>query len=398
MKQYIAPSFDVNMDPAGVVLDLTSLLATFAQVTDHRDARGIRYSLAILLTFITLAKLAGENTLAGIADWVKYRIDDLTAGFALKKKRAPVATTYSRALAHAVDATECEQLVRDFFAQQPQAGLSVHLILDGKELRGTIAAGQKHGTRLVAAFLPAEGWVLFQVQCAPHENEISASLTLLKTLDLRGKIVSGDALLAQRQLSRVIVERGGDYLWTVKANQAELCADIQTLFEPEAVTKGFSPVEKELRRTQTVEKGHGRLEARTLTASAELNGYLGWPYAAQVFQVERQFTRLADGKVMHEVSYGITSLTAHEADPDRLLALGREHWQIETGLHYRRDQTLREDWCQVRRGTAPHVLAILNNLVIGLVLRRGERNLPRMRRRFNAHTTEAIQVVLKAPF
>jgi predicted transposase YbfD/YdcC len=235
------------------------------------------------------------------------------------------------------------------------------------------------------------------MQVARHENEISASLHLLKTLDLRGKIVTGDALLAQRDLSRSIVEAGGEYLWTIKTNQAELSADIQALFAPERVTKGFSAPQKDLRQAENLEKKHGRLEGRTLTASRELKGYLGWPYAEQVFRLERQFTRLKDGKRMHEIAYGITSLTATEAGAQRLLGLVRAHWQIETGLHYRRDQTLREDWCQVRRGTAPHVLATLNNLVIGLVLRRGERNLAQMRRRFNAFPDEALQLILTAP-
>lgn len=397
MKQYSVPTFDVNLDAAGLVVDLTSLYAAFARLTDQRAARGIRYSLPTLLSFVVLAKLAGENTLAGIAEWVKYRIDALSDALALKKKRAPVDTTYSRILARAVDATELESVVQHFFARQPWAGQSVHLILDGKELRGTIEAGHTHGTRLLAAFLPAEGWVLCQVQVARGENEISASLHLLKTLDLRGKIVSGDAILAQRDLSRLIVQAGGDYLWTVKANQAELSADIQTLFEPERVTKGFSAPKKDLRQAHSLEKGHGRLEQRTLTASRELKGYLGWPYAEQVFKVERQSTRLKDGKCTHEVAYGITSLTPQEANAQRLLALVREHWQIETGLHYRRDQTLREDWCQVRRGTAPHPLATLNNLIVGLLLGKGERNLAQLRRRFNAFPTDAIQLVLSAP-
>lgn len=397
MKQYIAPTFDVNVDPTGVIIDLHSLYALFAKLTDYRDARGIRYSLPTLLTFVVLAKLAGENTMLGIAEWVSFRITELSCALALDKKRAPVDTTYSRALADAVKVVEFEKLVHDFFRRTPKAGTSVHLILDGKELRGTIPAGHTHGIRLLAAFLPAEGWVLFQVQVEQKENELRAAAQVLKVLDLRDKIISGDALLAQRDLSRRIVEAGGDYLWSVKANQAELHADIELLFAPERVTAGFSAPKKEMRHAQTVEKGHGRLEVRTLTASRELKGYLGWPYAEQVFRVERSFTRLGDGKHTHVIVYGITSLRPTEASADRLLALVREHWQIETGLHYRRDQTLREDWCQVRRGTAPQVLALLNNLVIGLVLRSGERNLAHARRYYNAHYLQALQLILASP-
>lgn len=182
MTQYMAPTFEVNLDPAALVIDLTSLYAAFARLTDRRDARGIRYGLPTLLTFMTLAKLAGENTLAGIADWVKYRIDELSSALALKAKRAPMDTTYSRALVNAVDVREFERVVRDFFANQPKTGQSVHLNIDGKELRGTIEAGHTHGTRLLAAFVSAEGWVLCQIQVAPHENEISAARRLLKTL------------------------------------------------------------------------------------------------------------------------------------------------------------------------------------------------------------------------
>jgi len=113
-------------------------------------------------------------------------------------------------------------------------------------------------------------------------------------------------------------------------------------------------------------KGRGRLASRTLTASRDLKGYLGWPYAEQVFQIERRCTRLKDGKITHEICYGITSLTPHESNA-RLLDLGREHWFIETGLYYRLDQTLRDDGSQVRPDTAPHLLATLNNLIVGLV-------------------------------
>lgn len=82
-----------------------------------------------------------------------------------------------------------------------------------------------------------------------------------------------------------------------------------------------------------------------------LQDYLNWPYAEQVFRLEREFVRLADGKEMKEVSYGVTSLSREEADADRLLQLSRGHWGIENKLHYRRDDTLHEDRCR-RKGQA----------------------------------------------
>jgi hypothetical protein len=168
------------------------------------------------------------------------------------------------------------------------------------------------------------------------------------------------------------------------------------LFAPEKCVPGFSPSHKDFRTVTTREKGHGRLECRTLTASSQLTGYLSWPYAEQVFRLERHFVRIADGKVMEETHYGVTSLRTDEADPARLLQVGRAHWGIENGLHYRRDETLREDRCRLR-GQGAHAMAVLNNLVLGLLRRRGYDNVPDARRYYAANLREAVALVLRSP-
>jgi predicted transposase YbfD/YdcC len=389
------PTFDVNLDPNGFVIDLDCLYAWLARLPDQRHARGVRYALVTVLLFLVLAKLAGQDRLYGISQWVRYRQAPLAQVFRLKKPRAPCANTYRNILGRVIDIEEFEQVVRDFFASQPHAGQSLVIALDGKTLRGTIAAGQTRGQHLLAAYLPAEGWVLFQVEVAGKENEITAAPRVLKMLDLRGKIVTGDAMFAQRELSVQIVEAGGDYVWAVKDNQATLRQDIELLFQPEQTVKGFSPGTKDFRTDETLEKKHGRIERRTLTASAELKEYLDWAGVEQVFKLERHFTRLADGYVTHEVVYGITSLTAAEANPKRLLQIIRSHWGIENGLHYRRDETLREDWCHLKRGQAPRAMTVINNLIVGLVLRLGRTNLAEARRYFDAHPHEAQRLVLR---
>lgn len=396
MVKYSAPTFDVNLDPTGFVIDLDSLYAHLTQLKDARDPRGVRYSLVTILLFLLLGKFAGQDTLSGIADWVAERIDVLSELLHLQTVRAPHASTYGRLLAYAIDLDEFARLVRTFFEALPQAGESLVINLDGKHLRATIPAGRTQGVHLLAAFLPREGWVLLQLEVGRKENEISVAPRVLQALDLRGKIVTGDAMLAQRDLSVQIVQAGGDYLWTVKDNQSDLCDAIATLFAPERVTKGFSAPKKEMRLAKTVEIGHGRLELRQLTASGELKAYVGWPYAEQVFRIERTFTRQADGKRMHEISFGITSLTSHQADAATLLALVREHWQIENALHYRRDVTFREDWCTLRRGKAPQLMAAINNLVLGILRRSGETNIPHARRHYDAHFDQAAKLLFCA--
>jgi predicted transposase YbfD/YdcC len=394
--KYRPLAIDVNLRPDGFLVDLDSLFAALARLQDHRDARGLRYSLVTVLVYLILAKLSGQDHLRGIAQWIALRQEALAKVLGLAKPQAPHATTYSRVLRYAVDIEELERVVREFFAHQPQAGQSVVINLDGKTLRGTIPAGQSKGVHLLAAYLPEEGWVLFQVEVRRTENEIPAAMRILRQLDLRDKIVTGDALLAQRELSRHIVEGGGDYVWTIKGNQSRSLEDIELLFAPEPCAPGFSPSHKDFRTASTGGKGHGRLERRTLTASSLLTGYLNWPYAQQVFRIERTFLRIRDQKLMEEVHVGVTSLTAEKAGPERLLQLVRAHWGIENKLHYRRDETLDEDRCRIT-GQGARAMAVLNNLVLGLLRRHKDQYLPDLRRFYAANLEDAAALVLQSP-
>jgi predicted transposase YbfD/YdcC len=394
--KYTPLSFDVNLSPEGVVIDVDSLFAALTKLKDRRDARGLRYHLVTVLVFIVLAKLCGEDHLRGIAQWVALRKATLAEALGLAKPQAPHATTYSRVLNKAIDKDAFEQVVREFFEEQPNAGHSMLINLDGKTMRATIPEGRTKGTHLLAAYRPEEGWVAFQVEVGSRENEIPAAKRVVKQLDLRGKIVTGDAMLAQRELSVMVVEGGGDYLWTVKGNQGQLKQDIELLFETESCTGGFSPCHKDFQTAVTREKGHGRRERRTLTSSCMLKDYVKWPHCEQIFRLERHFVRVSDDKIMNEVSYGVTNLTRQEADANRLLALVRGHWGIENGLHFRRDDTLKEDRCRLK-GQGAQAMATINNLVLGLLRTTGFETLPDARRYYAANLQAAVALVLRSP-
>ena len=131
----------------------------------------------------------------------------------------------------------------------------------------------------------------------------------------------------QRALSIQMVQAKGDYLWIVKDNQEGLREEIDVLFQPHRQLAGTSAPPNDFRTACTVEKGHGRLEKRTITVSSLLAGYSTWPQLAQVFKLESQRTD-ALGTSKTEVRYGVTSLPADLADPTRLLELTRGHWGI----------------------------------------------------------------------
>ncbi len=377
----------------GTFFEVGSLLAAFAHLTDQRSARGVRYDLAPVLVLMVLAKLAGQDRPSGIAHWISLRAAWLIKALGLRWKRTPHDATYRRVMASAINVGELEAVVSRFLQLATASDAQVIINMDGKSLRGTIPAGQTQGEHLLAAYHPEAGVVLWQIAVGSKENELSAAPRLLQALDLSGQIVTGDAMFAQVALSQQVVAAGGDYLWVVKDNQPSVRASIETLFVSERTARG--PVAHDFQSATTIDKGHGRLEQRTLTASSMLNEYLGWPGLGQVFEIEREVIELASQQRRHEIVYGITSLPRAQADAARLLAISRAHWGIENGLHYRRDVTFKEDATRMKSGTAAQVLAILNNLALGLIRRAGFDNAAEARRWFEARPKAALDLVLR---
>jgi predicted transposase YbfD/YdcC len=384
----------LKTDPPGAVFDLGGLYAEFEELNDKRKARGKRYRLALVLLLIVLAKLCGEDRPYGIAQWITARTRGLIAILDLSCRRLPSLNTYRRVLRYAVDVAQLQEAVKRFLCRDPSTERSVLVTIDGKTLRGSLAPGQDQAVHLLAAYLPAEGIVLMQVAVASGENEISAAPRVLQSLDLRGKVVMGDAMFTQRKLSIQIVEAGGDYIWLAKDNQPHLREAIAQLFVPPTRTPGWGIPRDDFQMAREQHKGHGRLEERILTSSELLNGYLDWPYVAQVFHLQRHRIKLKDSTQQTEVVYGLTSLSRQKADAARLLTLVREYWGIENKLHYRRDKTLQEDATRISHPALAQAMAIFNNLVIGLVSQHGWRYLPEARRHYDANPKAALAALL----
>jgi predicted transposase YbfD/YdcC len=390
-------SLSLPLPSVAMLFDLDALYACLQTIPDHRHRRGVRYPLASLLMIGVLAKLAGQDSSRAMAHWAQLRSHELSQLFHLKRESMPHYSTWSRVLGHGVEPSEVEEIVGRFFAQgartaQRKRG-TIHLAIDGKTLRGTIPLGETEGVHLLAAYLPQQGVVLAQMNVEHKGKEITFAPALLHQIDLRGVVVSGDAMFDRRSLSAKIVQAHGDYLWTVKENEKGFYQDIEVLFQPHRKRAGTSAPPMDFRGSSTIEKGHGRLDKRSIIVSSLLADYSDWPELAQVFKLERQSTN-ALGITKTEVRYGVTSLPAEVANPTRLLALSRGHWGIENGLHYRRDATMREDHAQLRMGHAPEMLAVLNNTVLGLFARQGARNVAHARREFAYHFDKALATLV----
>jgi predicted transposase YbfD/YdcC len=147
-----------------------------------------------------------------------------------------------------------------------------------------------------------------------------------------------------------------------------------------------------------VEKGHGRLETRTLVSSTQLDeAYLDFPGAAQCFKLTRTRTlrERATGqiKTTTETVYGVTSLPRERADATRLLGIVRDHWGIENKVFYVRDQTMGEDASRVRKRAAPVVLATMRNAMLGVLHVMGVKNRAAQFRTFCASPVKALQAI-----
>jgi len=379
----------------GQVINLGSLYHRFEGLRDKRKAKGKRYALATILVGMFLAKLCGEDKLSGIAEWVGLRREWIAQVLNLKRMNMPSHHTYRRTLAEIVNAEEFEALVREQHRHAGEAGYQVVAAMDGKVVRGTIDLDVSDGLCLLAIFLPGEGVTLAQMAIASKQNEITLAPTLLNYVDLRNKVVVGDALHTQRQVSIQIGKAGGNFIWTVKANQPQLLQDLQDWFDPNVLLlpgRGCPP--KDFRSVTVTNKGHGRLEVRTLTTSSQLNDFLDWPFLQQVFQLERTITISKTGKTRHEIVYGVTSLSAEQASPVQLLTMLRSYWHIENSLHYPRDVTLHEDHTRFKKHSAAHNMAVLNNLVLALIAKSQFPFVPSARRFFAAHPEQALSLLL----
>lgn len=148
----------------------------------------------------------------------------------------------------------------------------------------------------------------------------------------------------------------------------------------------------DLTQAETIEKAHGRIEARRLEATASIAAHLApvWPGLAQVCRLTRQ--RIVRGKESTETVYAITSLSAENATAEALLDLSRQHWSIENRLHYVRDVTYREDQVRTNAGHGPQVLAALRNTALTMLRRLGFKPVEGIEY-FAVHRQEAIDAI-----
>ncbi len=376
-----------------------SLLAAFAAVPDPRRQASIDYPLAAVLALAVVAILARQLSLLAIAAWAARQGDAVLGPLGFAVGRTPVQSTLQRLFAR-LDADRLIDARSAHFqpgaAPDPQARGGQGVAIDGKAQRGRLRF--QAGGSLVHALTACchdQGVVLAQEPIDSAADKAEAELTVAPALrarvDWRGRVLTGDALFCQRKRCRQVRDAGGDYLLVVREHQPSLLADLALLFDPPS---GVAPPPPGARReVATLERGHGRTDDRRhLVASTDRNAYLDWPDVAQVFRLERTWRER--GRHKRQVHYGLTSLPPAHADPARLLALRRGHWQIEHRLHHTTAVTLGEDASLTHAGAGPTVMALLRDTALSLPHRAGHRAIARQLRTHADRPLAALALVV----
>ena len=247
------------------------------------------------------------------------------------------------------------------------------IAIDGKAIRRSFehawdTSGMAH---LVSAFVDANHGVFAQVAVDDKSNEIDAIPRLLSLLDLEDATVTLDALGCQRDVAREVIERGGDYVLAVKANQPRLHAKVKALLD-EAILDGFAGMSHGSWRAADAEGGHGRIESRRAWVTDEVR-HLGdellrqWPGLAAIAAVECERETLDSGSRSVERRYFISSRKG--VDAEAIAAAVRGHWAVENKLHWQLDVSFREDERRIRKDHGAENYSRLCRLALNLLKR-----------------------------
>lgn len=329
-------------------------------ITDPRAANA-RHKLMDIIVITICAVTAGAEAWEHIEEYAQTRQKWLKEFLELPRG-IPSHDTFARVFS-AIDPKQFQKSFLDWVKTLRKASRGEFLAIDGKTVRRSHDRANGHeAIHLVSAWAAQNKLVLGQLRVEDKANEITAIPTLLDLLDLKGCLVTIDAIGCQTRIAEKIVENGADYVLAVKDNQPTLCEDLRLFFE-DAVRLRFEDMQVDYH--ETVDGEHGRIETRRYWITSDidwLEGKQRWPGLNSLGMVERE--REINGEVSRQKAYYIASIPR---DARRFAAAVRSHWGIENSLHWVLDVTFREDECRIRKNHAPENIAVIRRMVMNLL-------------------------------
>lgn len=329
---------------------MQGFITCFADVADPRRREG-DHDLTEMLFIALMAMLSGAKYCTDIEVFGRAK-EDLLRTVLVLENGIPSHDTFSRVF-RMLDPKSLETAFRRFtaaFAEQVQ--IDGVIALDGKALRRAYERGKAHMPPVMVTAWAAKTRLALANVLSPGNNETAGALQLIEILQLKGCVVTMDALHCRRDTARAIIDRGGDYVLAVKENQPGLLRDAKAAI---AAAK-----RQDAKQTTTLDQDHGRKEARTAVVApaigfAENNNFPGVVAVGRIQskrgqdqQIERYF------------------LLTRRYKPREFLSIVRQHWGIENTLHWTLDVVLDEDLARSRKDYAPENLAVLRRLALNV--------------------------------
>jgi len=338
---------------------MKSLIEKFSVLDDPRDIRGKRHKLIDIIIMTIYAILCGYTDFVNIADFIKLKEDYFTELLGLKYG-TPSHDCLSRVFA-IIDPKAFMRLFIEW-VKEIVGEKGDFIAIDGKAIRSaTDKINNGNIPYILSAFLTDIGVSIGQLKIEDKSSEITTIPDLLEIIDVKNKIVTIDAIGTQEKIANKIVEKNGNYCLKVKSNQESLMDNIKTFFDLEDKENDLDIAYYETK----YEKNHGRIEKRKYFLSYKIDC---------ISDKEKWKTAKAIGKVeVYREENGKKSITEHYYIISTKMSLQmferatRNHWNIETQLHWRLDVILDEDHSKSKQGNSIDNLAIIRKIVFNLI-------------------------------
>lgn len=336
-----------------------SFINHFESLEDTRSHINKKHELLDIIFLTVVAILSGAEGWKDIKQFGDNKLDWLRK-FRAFEAGIPVDDTIARI----ISALEPTALLSCFMSWVNEIRTSQNqeiIAFDGKTLRHSFDGDRKTALHSVSAYAVEQGLVLAQCKSLSKKNEVSTVMELIELLELKGNIITADAMHCLKKVANAIDKKGGDYVLQVKGNQGKLSEEIKAYFHKTRRDDGALISANTLTLTND---GHGRIEQRQyvqLPVTNWLEQRKGWANLNSVVEVTR--TRYLKGSESKETAYYISSLSVNLPNIAKAI---RSHWAIENSSHWVLDMTFREDESRIRRGDAPENIATFRRFAMNL--------------------------------
>lgn len=336
----------------------------FELVEDSRSQAHITYKMSDILFIIVTGMLCSCTDLEMIVEFAEEKIDFIKKYTELEN--VPCLSTISNIL-KIINPNHLELCLYGIFSNVLKTKIKIkdrQICIDGKTICSTATMKEyERPMHIITALLADDCVSLGQITVESKSNEIPAVRELIELLDIKGAILTMDAMHCQKETAELIIDNSGNYVLQLKANQKGFYEDVYAMFDNKYMDE--SDKECEYETYTTIEKAHGRIEKRTCYVLNEISfftDYLAnWKGLKKIFAVKREIEK--DGKKTTEIS---CYLSSKNTSAERLLSYTRKHWQVET-FHWILDMNYNEDDSRVVTKNSQICLNIIRKYCISII-------------------------------